>query len=147
MTRQNDVYIVSACLLGEKCRYDNTSNSSEKVLTFLKDKKVIPVCPECMGGLPIPREASEIKTVDGAKRVFSQDGIDVTAQFVKGAEETLNTALKNNATSAILKARSPSCGAGKVYDGTFGKKLVKGNGFAAQLLIDNGIKVMTEEEL
>ena len=112
-------------------------------MELVKVGNAIPVCPEQLGGLTTPREISEIK--DG--RVITKSGKDETEQVQRGAVETLKIAKSVNATEAILKARSPSCGKGQIYDGGFSGKLVEGNGLAGELLIKNGIKVMTEEEL
>ena len=114
---------------------------------MVKDGKAIPVCAEQLGGLTTPRIASEVKFVDGKRYVINKAGEDVTKQFEKGAQEILDLAKKLNITQAILKARSPSCGKGKIYNGEFNGQLVDGNGILADLLIKNGIKVITEEEL
>lgn len=135
--------IVSACLLGENCKYNGSNNRNEDVLSLKKYFDIIPVCPECFGELPIPREPSEIK--DG--RVVSKSGDDVTAQFVDGAEKTLYIAREKNCPLAILKENSPSCGFGKVYDGTFSKTLCNGNGIAAQLLFENDIQIFGESNV
>ena len=135
--------LVSACLLGERCRYDGESKPDQRVIEILSNYICIPVCPEVMGGLPIPRKPSEIQ----GDRVVMIDGTDVTEQYCKGAELSLCEAQKNGCAVAVLKARSPSCGKGFVYDGTYTKTLVKGNGICAQLLIDNGIDVIDETEI
>ncbi len=137
--------IVSACLLGEKCRYDGKSKPCEKVIK-LKDKykyNLIPVCPEVMGGLKTPRLPSEI----AEDKVIGKDGRDNTNEYKKGAEIALEIANKNGAKKAILKAKSPSCGKGKIYDGTFSKTLKSGSGITAKLFMENGIEVLTEEEI
>lgn len=135
--------IISACLLGERCRYDGESkpcNSLEK----LKDKyNFIAVCPEVMGGLKTPRNPSEIC----GDKVMDEYGNDNTAAYLKGAQKTLDIAKQNNCKMAILKAKSPSCGKGEIYDGTFSKKLTHGNGVTAKMLIENGITVLTEDEI
>ena len=135
--------IVSACLAGIDCRYDGTSNLSGKVAELVRNGEAIPVCPEQLGGLTTPRPPCEIK--DG--RVITKDGFDVTSSFTKGAEEGLKIAILAGCDYAILKARSPSCGCGMIYDGSFSKKLVPGNGIFTSILIDNSIKVLTEEDL
>ena len=104
------------------------------------------VCPEQLGGLTTPRLASEIKEMNGKRKVEMKDGTDVTKQFEKGAEETLALAKRIGATEAILQSRSPSCGCGNIYDGTFTKTKIKGNGITAQLLLDHGIKVFSSDE-
>jgi len=135
--------IVSACLAGINCRYDGKNSANEKVIALVRKGKAIPVCPEQLGGMPTPRENMEL----GGGRVFSASGKDETAQMKAGAEETLKIAKLVGAKEAIFKARSPSCGKGRVYDGSFSGKLVEGNGIVTELLQKNGIRVLTEEEL
>lgn len=135
--------IVSACLLGENCKYSGGNNRSEKVLDFVKEHDVIPVCPEVMGGLPVPRKPGEI--VNGTVR--NEDGTSVDAEYRLGARKALAAALENGAELAILQPRSPSCGPYEVYDGTFSRRLVPGAGIFAGMLIENGIKVITPDEL
>lgn len=135
--------LVSACLLGVNCKYNGSNNENEKVLSYIKDKEVIPICPEIMGGLSTPREPSEIFE----NKVISKSGKDVTSNFQKGAEETLNLARKLGVKKAILKSRSPSCGLDEVYDGTFSNKLVNKNGITAELLKNNGFVILREEDV
>lgn len=135
--------IVSGCLLGIDCRYKGDSKTNEKILSLARKHTLICVCPEQMGGLVTPRPPAEQK--DG--KVITEDGTDVTAQYTKGADAVLRMALLNHADFAILKARSPSCGSGIVYDGTFTGTRVPGDGVCAALLKKNGIPVYTEEEL
>lgn len=138
-----DNILVSACLLGVSCRYDGQSRPNENVIA-LKDKyNLIPVCPEIMGGLPTPRLPSEI--VNG--RVVMENGKDVTMEYQRGAFETLRLAGLFGCRKAVLKEKSPSCGCGKIYDGTFSRKLVQGNGITAQLLLENGIEVLGESSI
>ncbi len=137
------IKLCSACLLGIKCRYDAKSKPNEKVLTLSKKMVFIPVCPEQLGGLTTPRSPAEQKD----NKVFTKDGEDVTAQFEKGAEETLKILKQFNIKEFIAKSKSPSCGSGKIYDGTFSNKLIKGDGVTTALLKRNGIKVISEEEL
>ena len=139
--------LVSSCLAGINCKYNGGNNYNEKIFNLVKEGKAIPVCAEQLGGLTTPRIASEVKFVDGKRYVINKAGEDVTKQFEKGAQEILDLAKKLNITQAILKARSPSCGKGKIYNGEFDGKLVDGNGILADLLIENGIEVITEEEL
>lgn len=135
--------LVSACLLGVNCKYEGGNNENNQVLKYLEDKEVIPICPEIMGGLPTPRDPSERV----GNKVFSNKGIDVTENFKRGAEETLKLAKKLNVTKAILKARSPSCGYQKIYDGTFKHQQIDGYGITAELLKDNNFTILTEEEI
>lgn len=135
--------LISSCLLGTNCRYDGKNCFAEDI-SLLKDKcLLIPICPEQMGGLSTPRYPSEIQN----GKVINSNNIDVTKEYKKGAEASLAYAKLNNIKYAILKSKSPSCGLNKIYDGTFSKKLIDGNGITAQLLIDNGIKVYTEKEI
>ncbi|MEM2412514.1 MAG: DUF523 domain-containing protein [Candidatus Bathyarchaeia archaeon] len=135
--------LCSACLLGVKCRYDGKSALNKKVVTLLKSEILIPVCPEQLGGLPTPREPAEIV----GKRVITRSGVDVTENFVRGARETLRIAKMFNIGEAILKQGSPSCGYGRIYDGTFSGKTKEGEGITAALLRKHGIKIITEEDL
>ena len=147
------MYLVSACLLGINCRYDGGTKRNEALMKLASEGKVIPVCPEQLGGCPTPRSRSEISGGNGAGvlrgkcTVKTLEGNDVTSHFVKGAEETLKLALSCGVGKAVLKARSPSCGFGHIYDGTFGGVLKQGNGVTAELLSKNGIAVFTEEDI
>ena len=136
--------LISACLLGEPCRYDGDRKPCEAVLKLRDRHTLIPVCPEVMGGLPTPRIPSE-RQADGT--VQNREGEDVTVAYRKGAEAVLSVAKENGCTVAILKERSPACGKGKIYDGTFSKTLTDGNGVCAELLLRNGIRVIGESEL
>ena len=135
--------IVSACLAGYRCRYDGKTIPNEEVVSLVKVGKAVPVCPEMLGGLPCPRVPSE-RTADGS-RVITSDGRDVTEAFFAGARETLRMARLYGCDRAILKSRSPSCGCGRVYDGTFSGTLRSGSGVAAELLLENGISVEVKE--
>lgn len=147
------MYLVSACLLGIKCRYDGGTKKNETLMKLAAKGRVIPVCPEQLGGCPTPRYQSEIAGGSGADvlcgrcHVAARDGHDVTEHFVKGAEETLKLAVSCGVKKAVLKARSPSCGYGQIYDGTFSGVLRDGNGVTAELLSKNGIEVFTEENI
>jgi len=137
------VIAVSGCLLGVDCRYKGDSCANEKILALAKEHTLIFICPEQMGGLATPRDPAE--QVNG--RVVTNKGTDVTEQYTRGAEAALRIAKLNGADFAILKSRSPSCGSGIVYDGTFSGTKVPGNGVCAALFKQNGIPVYTEEEL
>lgn len=145
--------IVSACLCGINCKYDGGNNLDERVLKLLKEGKAIPVCPEQLGGQETPRAPHEIirgngrDVLDGKAKILGPEEDDVTSQFLKGAYETLKITQAVGANIAILKARSPSCGLGRIYDGTFKGTKREGNGVTAELLISKGIKVFTEENL
>lgn len=138
--------LISSCLLGLNCKYNGGNNYNEKIFELLKNKEIIPVCPEQLGGLQTPRVPAEIRYIDGERYVYSKDNIDVTNNFERGAKEVLELSKRLGIKKAILKARSPSCGHGKIYNGMFKKELVDGNGVLAQLLIDNGIEVISDEE-
>ena len=140
MTMTKPKLLVSACLLGENCKYSGGNNRNEQVRALERYFQLIPVCPECFGGLPIPREPSEIR--DGC--VVSKSGVDVTAAFADGAEKTLYIAEEENCGLALLKERSPSCGSGAVYDGTFSGVLTEGWGITAALLRQQGLQVVGE---
>lgn len=142
------MYLISACLAGVNSRYDGGNNENDIILRLVKEGKALLVCPEQLGGLPTPRAACEIVLDKNEERkVINKDGEDKTYNFILGAEETLHIAKKANIKKAILKAKSPSCGYGKIYDGTFSRKLIDGNGITAELLIQNGIEVFTENDL
>lgn len=135
--------IVSACLAGYRCRYDGKTVPNEAVVALVKRGEAIPVCPEMLGGLPCPRIPSE-RTADGTQ-VLARDGRDVTEAFQRGADETLRLARLYGCSHAILKARSPSCGYGEIYDGSFSGTLRAGNGVTADLLLENGITVTVKD--
>ena len=135
--------LCSACLLGIRCRYDGKSKPDKKIIGLSEKEALIPVCPEQLGGLPTPRENSEIK----GKKVITASGKDVTKNFKRGAEKTLKIAKLFNIKQAIFKQKSPSCGCGKIYDGTFSRKIIKGDGITTALLKKNGIKVIPEEDI
>lgn len=136
---EKEKILVSACLLGVNCKYNGGNNYSEEVDKILKNYDVIPICPEVFGGLPTPRTPAE-KVGD---KVLTKDGCDVTKEFVKGANECLFLAKKLGIKKALLKAKSPSCGIGEIYDGTFSNTLVAGDGVTTKLFKENGIEVLT----
>ena len=137
--------LVSACLLGTACRYDGKEKENPQVRNLLEreDLVLIPVCPEQLGGLPTPRLPSERKE----DRVENSQGTDVTAEYRRGAEEALKLARLYGCRLAVLKERSPSCGKGQIYDGTFSGRLTAGDGVTAELLEKEGIAVIGESEL
>lgn len=138
--------LISACLAGVNCKYSGDNNYNEKVANLLKRGDAILICPEQMGGLPTPRLGAEIVEKDGKRYVYMKDGTDVTEQFERGANEVLEIAKKINATKAILKSRSPSCGVDIIYDGTFTKTKIDGDGVTAKLLRENGIEVISSDD-
>ena len=135
--------VVSACLLGGNCKYSGGNNRSEELLTLLSGHKVIPVCPEVLGGLPVPRTPAEI--VDGT--VITRDGVSVNEEFLRGASAALEICVQNSPDLVILQPRSPSCGVGRVYDGTFSGKLIPGNGVFAAMALENGFRVASAEQI
>lgn len=135
--------LISACLMGINCRYNGKSEII-KELEELKNKyNLIPICPEIYGGLKTPRNPAEITN----DRVLTNENEDVTDNYKKGAREILKLAKFYNCKYAILKERSPSCGYGKIYDGTFSKTLIDGNGITADLLSKNGVKIIGESNI
>lgn len=136
--------LVSACLLGEPCRYDGASAPVAEVLALLQaGHTLIPVCPEVLGGLDTPRSPAERR----GSRVINRLGEDVTAQYQRGAEQSLALALAHGCRLAIFKERSPSCGCNTIYDGTFSGMLIPGQGLTAALLHSHGIRVLGESQV
>ncbi len=135
--------LISACLLGIGCRYDGKRVKKIDIEALRNRYNLIPICPEIYGGLSTPRTPSE-RVGD---RVIMKDGRDVTENFLRGAEAAYEIALANSVTKALLKAKSPSCGKGKIYDGSFSGTLTEGDGVAAELLLAHGIAVYTEDEI
>jgi len=146
--------LISACLLGIKCTWDGSGKyKNKKAIELLRDEVLIPVCPEQLGGLNTPRPPQEIQggagedVLDKRCKVKNINGEDVTQEFITGAQETLRIAKLFKVSQFIGKSRSPSCGFGQVYDGTFSGKLIDGNGVITALLKRNGIEVIDEEDL
>ena len=135
--------LISACLLGLCCRYDGESKPIMQTVALMERYHLVPVCPEQLGGLPTPREPSERR----ADAVVSKCRADVTAQFTRGAQQALHLARLYGCKAAVLKERSPSCGSGAIYDGTFSGRLIPGDGVTAALLRENGIAVYGESEI
>ena len=133
--------LVSACLLGVPCRYDGTGTADARILSLAQKYHLIPVCPEQLGGLPTPRPPAERHDT----RVLTRDERDCTAAFARGAEETLRLAKLFSCRIAILKANSPSCGSGQIYDGCFCGRLIPGDGMTAALLKAEGLTVLSEK--
>ena len=134
---------VSACLLGENCKYSGGNNKNEKVLAFIKNKEVIPVCPEVAGGLPTPRIPAEL--VDGV--AVNRKGTNVDKEFQRGVEESLKKLEREDIELVILQPRSPSCGVKQIYDGTFTGTLKEGQGMFARALIEKGYKVIEADDI
>jgi uncharacterized protein YbbK (DUF523 family) len=145
--------LVSACLAGRACRYDGSDNADPRLTGALAERRAVLVCPEEEGGLGTPRPPAEIVGGDGADvlagraRVVTDEGRDVTAEYVRGAEIALDRARRTGAKVAVLKARSPSCGRDCIYDGSFSRSTRAGDGVTAALLRAHGIEVLTEEDL
>ena len=139
--------IISACLMGVRCRYDGDHSRNETAINHQKTYQLIPVCPEESGGLPTPRPPAEIVGGDGDDvlkgnaKVMTADGTDVTEAYLQGAHHALEVAQLHGATHVILKTRSPSCGCGDIYDGTFSGTLMSGDGVTTALLKRHGITV------
>ena len=141
------MYIISACLVGVRCRYNGVITINEKLLKLVQAGKALAICPEQLAGLSTPRLPCEIiKNKNGILRVVNSQKEDLTKEFQLGAQKTLQIAQIVVANTAILKARSPSCGKGQIYSGNFNGELIAGDGFTTLLLQKNGIKVYTEEE-
>ncbi len=147
--------LVSACLLGEKVRYNGADSASSHSLldTWRAEGRIVPFCPEVAGGLGVPRPAAEIRgasgraVLEGAGHVMTGAGQDVTASFLRGAQLTLAAASATGVQLAVLKDGSPSCGSGYIYDGTFSRRRITGQGVTATLLAQHGIRVFSEQEL
>ena len=135
--------LISACLVGDKCKYDGHTNYTPLIKDLLEKYELVPFCPEVEGGLPTPRKPSERK----GDKVINNVGKDVTRNFELGAEKALNICKYLNIKIAILKENSPSCGVNQIYDGNFNKKLIKGEGVTTELLRKNGITVYTENQI
>lgn len=135
--------LVSACLLGANCKYSGGSNRCPGLDALKEYYQLIPVCPEQLGGLPTPRPPAECQ----GEAVINKEGTDVTSQFQRGAEEALRLGRYFGCEEAILKSRSPSCGCGEIYDGTFTGTLIPGDGITAKLLRRNGFRLFSEERL
>lgn len=134
--------LVSACLLGENCKYSGGNNYDPAVSALAERYELVPVCPEQLGGLPTPRVPSE-RVGD---KVLTRDGRDVTEAFRLGAQRALETALAQGVKQALLQERSPSCGCETVYDGTFSGVLVPGQGVTAQLLREHGVEITSHPD-
>ena len=135
--------LISACLLGIPCRYDGASKAQPWAEELARRHELVPVCPEQLGGLPTPRTPSERR----GDRVVMNTGADVTEQYRRGAEAALRLCRLTGCEAAILKERSPSCGSGEIYDGTFTGTVVEGWGVTAELLRREGIPVLGESRM
>lgn len=140
------MYLVSSCLAGFKCRYDGNDNAIPEVIELINKGQAVPVCPEQLGGLTTPRIPCEIiRSEYGSSNVVDRTGNDRTEAFRIGAQHCVNIAKALGIKKAIMKAKSPSCGCGEIYDGSFSGKLIKGNGLAVEALLKEGIEIYTEK--
>lgn len=147
--------LVSACLLGQRVRYDgeDAASGSERLARWEAEGRLVPFCPEVAGGLPVPRPAAELQggdgcaVLDGTARVCTQVGVDVSDAFLRGARGALEVAQEEGISLAVLKDRSPSCGSRWIYDGSFSGARVSGEGVTSALLRRHGIRVISDEEL
>jgi len=135
--------LVSACLLGENCKYNGGNNRSERVLRYVAGHEIIPVCPEMLGGLPCPRKPVEWV----GERVLTCDGDDCTAAFRLGVQRVMNLIADKKIDLAILQSRSPTCGVKQIYDGTFSGTRIDGMGALARALHERGIPLMDAEDV
>ena len=144
--------LVSGCLSGSNSFYNGRSRVCKLIKKLAEENKAIPVCPELLGSLSVPRERSEIKGGTGVDvlakkcRVITISGRDVTDNFIAGAKHVLSLAKKYSVKKAILKSRSPACGCGEIYDGSFTGKAIKGDGVTCALLKMNGVEVIKDED-
>lgn len=138
----SDMILISECLAGIPCRMDGKSKMIPELKALLDSGEAVAACPEVLGGLPTPRDPSERQ----GERVVSCTGRDVTEEFRRGAEETLRIYRENGCTMAVLKSGSPSCGCGLIHNGKFDGGMISGNGICTELFLENGIKVITEQE-
>lgn len=142
------MYLVSSCLAGVNCRYNGGNSEHRVILELVKRGEAIAVCPEQLAELPTPRPSCEIVIDEiGNKKVISKDGQDFTKEFIEGAKKTLAIAKAIGIKKAVLQSKSPSCGCGLIYDGTFSGRLIEGNGLTTEILIKNDIEVYTENNL
>lgn len=143
------MYLISGCLMGHNCKYNGGNNYNQEVADFCKDHQYCVVCPEGISGLPTPRPPAEYV----GERILDKEGTDVTESFERGAALSLARALaeaerrREPIEGAILKANSPSCGSGEIYDGTFSGRLISGDGCFTAKLKEQGIKVISEKEI
>ncbi len=134
--------LISACLLGIECRYDGGAQALPELERLMARYELIPICPEQLGGLPTPRTPCERR----GDRVFTRDGREVTEAFSQGAGQACHIANLYGARLALLKARSPSCGWGEIYDGSFTGRKIPGSGVAAGMLAQMGVRVYSEAD-
>jgi uncharacterized protein YbbK (DUF523 family) len=152
MIDKNCSYLISACLIGENCKYNGGNNLNPNIKEIFEQTTSCAVCPEILAGLGVPRARTELREGSGEEvlcgkaKAMTERGIDITLTMIRGAQKAVELAHKNGITKAILKAHSPSCGCGMIYDGSFSGVLKKGNGILAQLLIEQGFDVVSEKD-
>lgn len=145
--------VVSACLAGVPCTHDAEAKTRAWAVGLVAQGRAVPVCPEVLGGLAVPRPPAEIlggdgeTVLDGRARVVDSLGNDVTAAFLDGARAAATEASRAGAEFAVLKARSPSCGVGRIYDGSFSRHFRNGDGVTTALLRSHGVTVVSDEEI
>lgn len=139
--------LVSACLVGFNCRYNGGTKINKRLVEMVKNGEAIPVCPELLGGCATPRPPREIIEKNGEIKVVTIGGEDVSEEHRRGARETLKICKLFGIEKAILKSKSPSCGCGKIYDGSHSGKLIEGDGITTRLLKKSGIEIVSDEDL
>ena len=135
--------LISECLCGVPCRYDGKDNYIDKIEVLKEYYELVPVCPEVLGGLSTPRDPAERQ----GNRICTANGTDVTAEFLRGAQLTVDIALKHGCKKALMKAKSPSCGYKRIYDGTFSRSLTDGHGCTIEALLAKNLRIYTEDDI
>lgn len=135
--------LISECLCGVPCRYDGKDNYIDKIEVLKEYYELVPVCPEVLGGLSTPRDPAERQ----GNRICTANGTDVTAEFLRGAQLTVDIALKHGCKEALMKAKSPSCGYKRIYDGTFSRSLTDGHGCTIEALLEKNLRIYTEDDI
>ena len=148
-----NVIAISACLMGTHCRYNGSSALNNELFELVKDRDVLLFCPEIMANLPTPRSPVEIAggngydVINGQAMVVNKEGINMTGEFLNGAQRAMDLFMQNKVSAVVLKEKSPSCGVNEIYDGRFLGTLVKGCGVLTALLLQNGLKIFSNEDL
>ena len=135
--------LISECLCGVPCRYDGKDNYIDKIEVLKEYYELVPVCPEVLGGLSTPRDPAERQ----GNRICTANGTDVTDEFLRGAQLTVDIALKHGCKEALMKAKSPSCGYKRIYDGTFSRALTVGHGCTIEALLEKNLSIYTEDDI
>lgn len=137
---------ISSCICGINCKYNGGNNFNQIFLDLVNSGEAVPICPEQLGELSTPRVPAEIKEENGVKKVITKTGVDVTKEYFLGAERALKILKALNINKVIFRRKSPSCGCGEIYDGNFTGTVIDGNGITTELLLKNGIEVITDDE-